>query len=63
MITDYRLPGFSGLDILEKLSEEHMKKIMISAYANSIISEKARMLGARVVEKPFSNEKILEMIV
>jgi DNA-binding response OmpR family regulator len=63
VITDYRLPGFSGLDILEKLSEEHMKKIMISAYANSIISEKARMLGARVVEKPFSNEKILEMIV
>ncbi len=62
VITDYRLPDFSGLDILEKLHGEDMRKILISAYANNVISEKARLLGARVVEKPFSNERILRLM-
>ncbi|MFO7895874.1 MAG: response regulator [Candidatus Cloacimonadales bacterium] len=62
LITDYRLPDINGLEILELMKQQTAIKIMISAYANHNISEKANLLGAQVLEKPFHNEKILGMI-
>lgn len=62
IITDYRLPDIDGIDILRMLINKPLKKVLISAYCNNQISEKARQLGAVVVEKPFSNERILEIL-
>jgi len=62
VITDYRLPDLTGLDVLERLQGSNVKKILISAYANSVISQKAKLLGAQVLEKPFSNEMILGLM-
>jgi DNA-binding response OmpR family regulator len=56
IITDVRMPGASGLDVLEVLRARLWKTpvIVITAFGDRAIHEKARSLGAaRVFDKPF----------
>lgn len=48
MILDYRLPGISGLTVLEKTQQirPSLKTIMISAFGNDSTMARARKLGA-----------------
>ncbi|MCK4957280.1 MAG: response regulator [Candidatus Cloacimonetes bacterium] len=62
IITDYRLPDISGVDILQLVKKINNTKIMISAYYTKNIIMQSLELGATVVEKPFSNKEILKLV-
>lgn len=57
MITDYQLPGMSGLDLLRQIHclYPHMLTILISVYGNHEIYAQAAEIGVEnIIEKPFS---------
>lgn len=57
MITDYQLPGMSGLDLLRQIHRlcPHMLTILISAYGNHEIYAQAAEIGVKnIIEKPFN---------
>lgn len=57
MITDYQLPGMSGLDLLRRTVHlyPHMQTILISAYGNHEIYAQAAEIGVgNIIEKPFN---------
>ncbi len=61
IITDYKLPGISGLEFLGRIqplySECH--KVLITAFGNDNIISKALQLGVeKVIQKPFTTETI-----
>ncbi|MGE0085636.1 MAG: response regulator [Desulfococcaceae bacterium] len=61
MITDYQLPGMSGLDLLRQIHcmYPHMLTILISAYGNHDIYAQAAEIGVEnIIEKPFSTGTI-----
>jgi DNA-binding NtrC family response regulator len=56
VISDQRMPGLSGLDLLEAIRafDFHVPVILISAFPNRELHLEARRLGAyMVLEKPF----------
>jgi CheY-like chemotaxis protein len=61
IIVDYRLPGMDGLTFLEEIKELYPSpiKILISAYGNEEIIEKARAIGIQdYIQKPFTSNTI-----
>ncbi|KZL13344.1 MULTISPECIES: response regulator [Pseudovibrio] len=65
IITDMRIPGTSGLGLLEKLraSGQHLPVIVISAFANLRDGVRAMSLGAvDVLEKPFDEQSLLDKL-
>ncbi len=65
IITDMRIPGTSGLGLLEKLRErkQHLPVIVISAFANLRDGVRAMRLGAiDVLEKPFDEQALLDRL-
>ena len=62
MILDYKLPGISGLEVLEEANKTRtkLKIIMISAYGNEYVKAKAKGLGAvNFLDKPFEIKKLV----
>jgi len=62
VITDVRLPGASGIDVLRTSRELYPESpvIVITAFASDETAEEARKLGAfNFITKPFDNEKIV----
>jgi two-component system response regulator PilR (NtrC family) len=62
VITDVRLPGASGIDVLKTSKElcPEAPVIVITAFASDETAEEARKLGAfNFITKPFDNEKIV----
>ena len=65
MILDYRLPGISGLTVLEKTQQirPNLKTIMISAFGNDSTRAKARELGAYAfLDKPFNIDGLVKVV-
>jgi len=65
MILDYKLPGSSGLVVLEEAKQIRQKLMvmMISAYGNEHIKAKAKKLGAiGFLDKPFDVEKLVRKV-
>ncbi len=65
VITDNRMPGMSGLDVLAALpaSSRLPDIIIVSAFAGETVKRKARRLGAfAVLAKPFNLDELLTMI-
>lgn len=61
IITDYRLPGIDGLELLKRIqdSQSHAMKILITAYGGPTVSFRAVKLGAqKIVEKPFTTKSL-----
>lgn len=61
IIVDYRLPGMDGLTFLKEIKELYPSpiKILISAYGNAEIIEKARAIGIQdYIQKPFTSDTI-----
>lgn len=68
IITDYRLPGMDGLELLKKAQRlnprARVKKILITAYmTEAVISEAFRLGVHEFIEKPFSTEDLEEALV
>jgi len=65
IITDMRMPGTSGLGLLEKLSQrgDMLPVIVISAFANVRDAVRAMQIGAvDVMEKPFNEQDLLDRV-
>jgi CheY-like chemotaxis protein len=54
IVTDYRLPGINGADLVRQLRQKHgpLNSIVISAYSDDQTIEDARDAGASFVSKP-----------
>ncbi len=65
LVTDLRMLGMSGLDLLEKLakSESPLPAILISAYADVPATVRAMEAGAvTLLEKPCRNDQLVQAI-
>lgn len=65
VITDFKMPGLSGLDLLAKIKEEKIKSIVIiiSAYLSQSVVKEALEHGAfRCVDKPFGMDDFLSVV-
>jgi DNA-binding NtrC family response regulator len=54
VITDYRLPGMNGVELVRRLRQARpeIHAIVISAYADDSVVDDARALGAAFLPKP-----------
>ena len=65
MILDYRLPGISGLTVLEKTQQirPNLKTIMISAFGSDSTKARAKELGAYAfIDKPFNIDGLVKVV-
>jgi len=65
MILDYRLPGISGLTVLERTLHirPNLKTIMISAFGDDSTRTRAKELGAYAfLDKPFNIDKMVKVV-
>ncbi|AGC42309.1 response regulator [Myxococcus stipitatus DSM 14675] len=61
IITDVRMPGYSGLEVVARLRREGWKTpvILITAFGDAQLHQEAELLGAaRVLDKPFAMEDL-----
>ena|GEM_PF-676739 len=66
VVTDYRMPGLSGLDLMSRLKESNpeVEVIMITGYGSKESVLEALQLGAYdYIEKPFDTIELLKSIV
>jgi DNA-binding NtrC family response regulator len=54
VITDYRLPGMNGIELVRRILSERsgVQAVVISAYADDNAVDAARTLGAAFLPKP-----------
>jgi DNA-binding NtrC family response regulator len=54
IITDYRLPGMNGVELVRRILSERdgVQAVVISAYADEKAVDAARLLGADFLPKP-----------
>lgn len=64
IVSDIRMPGFFGLDILAGLRDEKWSTgmIVMSAYADQATRARVAGLGAAFLEKPFTCDDLLEAL-
>jgi DNA-binding NtrC family response regulator len=66
LITDLRMPGMNGLDLMEQVGARcpHTRLIMMTAHSDAKTTKRAFELGAyEVLAKPFSKQRLLIAIV
>jgi len=65
IITDYRLPGIDGLELLNRIQDSQplAMKVLITAYGGQAVNFRAVKLGAqKIVEKPFTTKTMEEAL-
>lgn len=64
LITDLRLPGMSGLDLIEKtgLVTPVTRTVLITAFGSFHVSEKAAELADAYISKPFRLQEIIQTV-
>lgn len=65
VLTDHRLPGKSGLELLEEManSDRRTKAVMMSAFADDDVQSRALRAGAtKVMAKPVDMESLAEVL-
>jgi FixJ family two-component response regulator len=65
LITDIRMPGMSGLDLMTKLNSEHFRipTIFITAHGDTNMRMQALRAGAvEFLAKPFSDDLLLDHV-
>ena len=65
MLLDYKLPGMSGLTVLEKTHQirPNLKTIMISAFGDDSTRARAKELGAYAfLDKPFNIKRLAKVV-
>jgi CheY-like chemotaxis protein len=65
IVTDVRMPGRSGLDVLSWLQQTHnpIPSVVVSAFCSPEVRKRAEQLGVRaVVEKPLGLARLRELL-
>jgi len=66
VITDIRMPGMSGLELLAKIKKHypHLEVIIMTAFGSEDKKEEAMKKGARFyLEKPFEMKEIKQLVM
>lgn len=67
IVTDYRMPAMSGLELMQRLAESalsHIPVILLSAEPAAHLRREALRLGAHaVVEKPFNTPNFVGLVL
>jgi CheY-like chemotaxis protein len=65
VVSDYRMPGISGMSVLGGLRQfdGRLPFIMITAFGDPVTHAEARRLGATaVLDKPFEMRRLIELV-
>jgi DNA-binding response OmpR family regulator len=64
ILTDVRMPGCSGLALMELLREAEWRRpmILMTAFADQDTRARARAIGAVMLDKPFRIEELLATV-
>lgn len=64
LILDQRLPGMSGLDLLERLRHERLRTpaLLITSNPSAATRRRAEKAGAEIIEKPILDDVLLERV-
>ena len=64
LIVDYRLPGLSGLDVLEQLRERQWQApgVLITSWPTQATCARAARVGVPVLEKPILDDALLRWV-
>lgn len=64
VISDYNMPGTSGLELLRRVRREHgeMALVLITAYGTDALEEGVRQLGGVYMTKPFEPSFLVQTI-
>ena len=66
VISDIRMPGLSGLDVLEEIRKNypHTQVVIMTAYGNPDVQKEANKRGClHYIEKPFKIEELRTIIL
>ena len=64
VISEFNLPGESGLELLHKIRQDHPETILVLAttYERDALEEEAHRLGIRWITKPFAIPYLVQII-
>jgi len=64
LITDLRLPGIDGLELLSRARKVHpsMRTLLVTAYGSAQVETRARELGSHYLPKPFRLRDLLDRV-
>ena len=64
VISDFHMPGMSGLDLLKQVRHDHhaINLVLITAYATDTLTEETRQLGIGYITKPFELPHLVQLI-
>jgi two-component system response regulator HydG len=64
MVSDFNMPGPSGLEFLRRIRQDHggMILVLITAYGTDALEEGVRQLGMGYITKPFEPTSLVQLI-
>ena len=64
VISDLNMPGLSGLELLNKIRQDHREivLVLITAYGTDALEEEAHRLGIGYITKPFGLSLLVQII-
>lgn len=64
VVSDFNMPGPSGLEFLSKIRQEHgdIILVLITAYGTDALEEGVRQLGVGYITKPFEPSSLVQLI-
>ena len=64
VISDFNMPGMSGLELLNQIRQDHREMILvlITAYGTDALEEEVHRLGIGYITKPFEPSRLVQII-
>ena len=64
VISDFHMPGISGLELLNKIKQDHREMILvlITAFGTDVLEEEVHQSGIGYITKPFEPSYLVQII-